>query len=87
MSDAFKQVELDIAAGAADGFGVTDRDHIVDRLVSRAVPDLDRAGRNDDLFTVRVGKGTDLVRVEADRVPLAPFLGRETVSDPYSVAR
>lgn len=87
MSDAVEEVELDVAAGAADGFGVTDRDHIVDRPVSRAVPDLDRAGRDDDLFAVGVYKGADLVRIEADSVLLAPFLGRETVSDPYSVAR
>ena len=87
VSDAVEEVELDVAAGAADGIGVTDRDHIVDRLVSRAVPDLDRAGRDDDLFTVGIGEGADLVRVESDRVLLAPFLGRETVSDHDPVAR
>ena len=87
MSDALKQVELDIASCAADGFGVAHRDHIVDRLVSRAVPDLDGAGRNDDLFTIRVGKGADLVRIEADSVPLTPFLGGETVRDCYAIAR
>ena len=87
MSNALKQVELDIASRAADGFGVAHRDHIVDRLVSRAVPDLDGAGRNDDLFPVRVGKGANFVRIEADSVPLAPFLSGKTVRDRYAVAR
>ena len=87
MSDAVEEVELDIASCAADGFGVADRDHIVDRLVCRAVPDLDRAGRNDDLFAVGIGKGADLVRIESDGVLLAPFLAREAVGDPDPVAR
>ena len=87
MSDALKQVELDIASGSADVFGVAHRDHIVDRLVSRAVPDLDGAGRNDDLFTGRVGKGANFVRIEADSVPLVPFLGGKTVRDRYALAR
>ena len=87
MSDALKQVELDIASRAADGFGVAHRDHIINRLVSRAVPDLDGAGRNDDLFAVRIGKRADLVRIESDGILLAPFLAREAMGDPDPVAR
>ena len=56
VSAAVEQVELDVAAGAADGAGVFNGHLVVDRRVSRAVPDLDRAGRNDDFFAVRVDK-------------------------------
>ena len=56
MPYALEEVELYVASRSADGFGVAYRDHIVDSLVSRAVPDLDRAGRDDDLFSIDIGE-------------------------------
>ena len=80
MIDALHEVEFNVRARAAnrpDEFGYQ---YGIHRGVCRALPDLDGTGWDHHTLALGIDKRARFVRIEADGVFLAPFIGGETVN-------